>query len=71
MDRGRVLEYLAELGTEVTRGQPLFVAEGDKVSMEIEAAVTGTVAEFCVALGEEVACGSPVLVLEIAEPAGD
>ena len=39
MEVGRVLLYLVELGTEVKSGQPLFIAEGDKVAMEIESPV--------------------------------
>jgi pyruvate/2-oxoglutarate dehydrogenase complex dihydrolipoamide acyltransferase (E2) component len=66
MEVGRVMQYLVELGTEVTSGQPLFIAEGDKVTMEIEAPVAGRVIEFCVPPEAEVARGAPVLILDVS-----
>lgn len=66
MEEGRVLEFLVEVGASVAVGQPLFVVESDKVTLEIEAPVAGRVAELCAQPDTDVPVGSPVLVLDVA-----
>jgi pyruvate/2-oxoglutarate dehydrogenase complex dihydrolipoamide acyltransferase (E2) component len=66
MQEGRVIEFLVDVGAPIAAGQPLFVVEADKVTLEIEAPVAGRVAELCAEPGTEVGVGSPVLVLDVA-----
>ena len=65
MDEGRLVEFLVKLGSPVALGQPLFVVEAEKVTLEIEAPATGRVAEFCAEPDSDVRVGSPVLVLDV------
>jgi 2-oxoisovalerate dehydrogenase E2 component (dihydrolipoyl transacylase) len=65
MEEGRVVEFLVEVGSWVARGQPLFVVEADKVTIEIDAPVEGRVAELCEEPDTDVRVGSPVLVLDV------
>jgi pyruvate dehydrogenase E2 component (dihydrolipoamide acetyltransferase) len=41
MTEGLVVEWLVEDGATVTTGQPVFVAETDKVNVEVEAEADG------------------------------
>lgn len=66
MEEGRLVEFLVAVGAPVTVGQPLFVVEAEKVTLEIEAPAAGRVAELCVEPGTDVRVGSPVLVLDVA-----
>ncbi len=65
MDVGRLVEFLVEVDSAVSVGQPLFVVEAEKVTLEIEAPATGRVAELCVEPDSEVRVGSAVLVLDV------
>jgi pyruvate/2-oxoglutarate dehydrogenase complex dihydrolipoamide acyltransferase (E2) component len=65
MDEGRLVEFLVQLGSPVALGQPLFVVEAEKVTLEIEAPAAGRVAEFCAEPDSDVRVGSPVLVLDV------
>ena len=42
MTEGEIAEWLAEDGSEVTEGQPLFLLEADKSANEVEAPASGT-----------------------------
>jgi len=66
MEEGRLVEFLVAPGASVTVGQPLFVVEAEKVTLEIEAPAAGRVAELCVEPDTDVRVGSPVLVLDVA-----
>lgn len=66
MEEGRLVEFLVAVGAPVAVGQPLFVVEAEKVTLEIEAPAAGRVAELCVEPGTDVRVGSPVLVLDVA-----
>ena len=65
MDEGRLVEFLVQLDSPVALGQPLFVVEAEKVTLEIEAPAAGRVAEFCAEPDSDVRVGSPVLVLDV------
>ena len=41
MEAGRLVELLVQVGATVTVGQPLFVVEAEKVTLEIEAPAAG------------------------------
>jgi pyruvate/2-oxoglutarate dehydrogenase complex dihydrolipoamide acyltransferase (E2) component len=66
MEEGRLIEFLVDVGSSVSVGQPLFVVEAEKVTLEIEAPAAGRVAELCVEPDTDVRVGSPVLVLDVA-----
>nr|WP_221240502.1 lipoyl domain-containing protein [Sphingobium boeckii] len=42
MTEGEIAEWLAEDGSEVTEGQPLYLLEADKSANEVEAPASGT-----------------------------
>lgn len=66
MDEGRLVEFLVQVGSAVAVGQPLFVVEAEKVTVEIEAPATGRIVELCVEPGTNVRIGAPVLVLDVS-----
>ncbi len=68
MDEGRLVEFLVQVGSPVAVGQPLFVVEAEKVTLEIEAPAAGRVAELCAEPDSDLRVGSPVLVLELDVP---
>lgn len=51
MSEAQIAEWLAEDGSQVTEGQPLFLLEADKSTNEVEAPATGTL-RIKVAAGE-------------------
>lgn len=65
MEEGRLVQFLVEVGSAVALGQPLFVVEAEKVTLEIEAPASGRVAELCAQPGADVRVGSTVLVLDV------
>ncbi len=67
MDEGRLVEFLVQVGSTVTVGQPLFVVEAEKVTLEIEASTAGRVAELCVEPDSDVRVGEPVLMLDVSD----
>jgi pyruvate/2-oxoglutarate dehydrogenase complex dihydrolipoamide acyltransferase (E2) component len=66
MEEGRLVEFVVAVGAPVKVGQPLFVVEAEKVTLEIEAPAAGCVTELCVEPDTDVRVGSPVLVLDVA-----
>ena len=66
MNEGRLVEFLVQVGSPVAVGQPLFVVEAEKVTLEIEAPAAGLVAELCAEPDSDVRVGSPVLVLDVS-----
>lgn len=65
MDMGRLAQFLVQVGSSVSAGQPLFVVEAEKVTLEIEAPTAGRVAELCVQPDTDVRVGTTVLVLDV------
>lgn len=60
MEEGTVIEWLVEVGAEVTEGQPLVEIETEKVSTEIESTVAATVLRIDHGDGEQVAVGTVI-----------
>jgi 3-methylcrotonyl-CoA carboxylase alpha subunit len=60
---GRVLAVLAEVGAQVTRGQPLVVMEAMKMEHTVTAPRAGTVARILCAVGEQLQEGTELLRL--------
>jgi 3-methylcrotonyl-CoA carboxylase alpha subunit len=58
---GRVIELIAQAGTEVVKGQPLLVLEAMKIEHTIMAPGPGTLRAFKVAAGEQVSEGAELV----------
>lgn len=67
MESGHLVEFLVKLGATVPVGAALFTVEADKVTMDIEAPVAGTVVEFVAEPDTDIAVGAQVLVLEVRQ----
>ncbi len=63
MESGKVVEWLKPVGAVVMRGDLLAVVESDKVSMEVEAPVAGTMLAHLVDLQTEVPVGATIALL--------
>ncbi len=66
VDQVVVLEWLVAVGQEVAPGDALVRVETDKVELDVEAPVGGTVAELLVAEGDEVATGTTLCHIEVS-----
>jgi 2-oxoisovalerate dehydrogenase E2 component (dihydrolipoyl transacylase) len=64
MQEAVLADVFVDLHARVTRGQPLFCVEADKVDLEIESPVDGMVVEISAPVGSELAAGAVVLVLQ-------
>lgn len=66
MEEGTVVEWLKAQGAVVEEGQPLFVLETDKLTLEAEAPVSGVLDQILVPAGTTVATGTPVGLILLA-----
>lgn len=76
-DELRIVQWLKEVGSMVVQGEPLLEVETDKATLEVEAAVSGTLlavlhgADETVAVGEVLGfIGAPGAELPAVEPSG-
>jgi pyruvate dehydrogenase E2 component (dihydrolipoamide acetyltransferase) len=60
MQTGRILEWLCAEGQTLSAGQPLFVVETDKATMEIPADEAGVLLKIVISAGVEVPAGTTV-----------
>jgi pyruvate dehydrogenase E2 component (dihydrolipoamide acetyltransferase) len=60
MEEGTVLQWLKQVGDEISVGDELVEIETDKANMAYEADVEGTLSEILVQEGETVAIGTPI-----------
>ena len=60
MEEADVLRWLKEIGDHVTEGEPILELETDKVTGEVEAPSSGTLAETLVTSGQTVEPGQVV-----------
>ncbi|HLF87675.1 MAG TPA: dihydrolipoamide acetyltransferase family protein [Anaerolineales bacterium] len=68
-DTGKLLRWLKKEGERVTKGEPLMEIETDKVTVEIEAAATGTLTGFRAREGDDIPVGQVIaLILADGEP---
>jgi len=65
-DELRIVEWLKTVGEDVVAGEPLFVVEGDKATLEVEAAAPGTLLTIRRQPGEVVGVG--VIVAYVGTP---
>ncbi len=75
MDTVVLLEWLKAVGDEVEKGQPLFVIETDKASLDVEAPASGVLRSTSAEPGDEIEVRSTIGVIEpvgeaVAERAG-
>jgi pyruvate dehydrogenase E2 component (dihydrolipoamide acetyltransferase) len=67
MEEGTVVEWLKAPGDAVAKGEPLFVLETDKLTLEAEAHESGILDQILVPAGATVPTGTPVGLLRQAE----
>ena len=60
MEEGTLLKWLKSEGEEVSEGDPIAEIETDKVTLEIEAEDSGTLAQLMVGEGEDVPVGQAI-----------
>jgi pyruvate dehydrogenase E2 component (dihydrolipoamide acetyltransferase) len=70
MTEGEFGSWLVSVGDAVSKGDPVAVVATDKVEMEVESEVTGTVTRLTARGGEVFAVGEPLGFLEPAEEDG-
>lgn len=63
-DEVLVAEWLAAVGDDVAVGDPLFLAETDKIEVEVPCPVAGRLAEQLVSEEDEITVGTPIAVIE-------
>ncbi len=63
MEEGTVLQWLKQVGDEVSVGDELVEIETDKANMAYESDVAGTLSEILVQEGETVAIGTPIAMV--------
>ncbi|HUC14236.1 MAG TPA: lipoyl domain-containing protein, partial [Acidimicrobiales bacterium] len=59
-DEMKLVQWFKPVGTHVDEGEPLFEAESDKTTLEVEAAATGTLLQVACQPGEVVASGTVI-----------
>jgi pyruvate/2-oxoglutarate dehydrogenase complex dihydrolipoamide acyltransferase (E2) component len=57
-------EWLADIGQQVTAGEPLLVLETNKAEFQVESPVTGILAERLAQADDEVAIGAIIAIIE-------
>jgi pyruvate/2-oxoglutarate dehydrogenase complex dihydrolipoamide acyltransferase (E2) component len=63
MNEGTLAQWLAEDGTQITEGQPLYLLEADKSANEIESPATGTL-KILAAPGEIYSVGTVLATID-------
>lgn len=63
----RIVRWIVEPGQSVQRGQPLVEVETDKATLDVEAAVTGTLKEVRCQVDDEVEVGHVVAIIEVPD----
>jgi pyruvate dehydrogenase E2 component (dihydrolipoamide acetyltransferase) len=66
MEQGTVVEWLKAEGDAVKQGQPLFVLETDKLTLEAEAPASGTLGQILIPAGTTVSTGTAVGLIYLA-----
>jgi pyruvate/2-oxoglutarate dehydrogenase complex dihydrolipoamide acyltransferase (E2) component len=64
VDEVLILQWLVDVGAQVSADDVLLRVETDKVDMEIPAPVAGTLSEILVDEGAEVSTGTPICVID-------
>ena len=64
MEEGTIVAWKVKVGEAFTTGQPIYDLETDKVTMEMEAQVNGTLLEIVVAEGDNAEVGQTIAVID-------
>ena len=67
MEEATVIKWYKQVGDAVTKGDPLYEIETEKVTQEVEAPGDGTLLEIRVAEGDDVQVGEIVCVVDFNE----
>ena len=70
MEDGEFTNWLVSVGDTVTKGQPVAVVMTDKVEMEVESEVEGTVTRLTAAEGDTIPVGGELGYVESTEDEG-
>ena len=70
MEEGEFNNWLISVGDTITKGQPVAVVMTDKVEMEVESEVEGTVTRLTAQEGDTIAVGGELGYVESAERRG-
>lgn len=62
-DTGKLISWIRQEGEEVSKGDPLFEVETDKVTVEVEAATSGILVALSAQAGEDVPVGQVIAYL--------
>jgi pyruvate dehydrogenase E2 component (dihydrolipoamide acetyltransferase) len=60
MEEGEFANWLVSVGDEITKGTPIAVVMTDKVEMEVESTVDGTVSRLTAQEGDVIPVGEPL-----------
>jgi pyruvate dehydrogenase E2 component (dihydrolipoamide acetyltransferase) len=66
MEEGTVADWLKAVGDTVAQGEPLFLLETDKITLESEAPESGVLGQILVEAGTTVPTGTPVALILLA-----
>ena len=64
MEYGTITRWLKAEGDRVAQDEPVVEIEADKVTVEVEAPVTGLLARIVAAEGDELKVGSTLAIIE-------
>jgi pyruvate dehydrogenase E2 component (dihydrolipoamide acetyltransferase) len=70
MDEGEFNRWLVSVGETICKGAPVAVVMTDKVEMEVESEVDGTVTRLTAQEGDVVAVGEPIGYVESTSDEG-
>jgi pyruvate/2-oxoglutarate dehydrogenase complex dihydrolipoamide acyltransferase (E2) component len=66
LEGGRIVEWLVDVGDEVTLNQPLVEIETAKAAVEIPSPLAGSISALHGRAGEDVSVGAPLITFEVA-----
>ena len=64
MTKGTIVEWYKKEGDQVDIGEPLFLVDTEKVTIEVESEVAGVLKKILVGESEEAAVGQAVAIIE-------
>jgi pyruvate dehydrogenase E2 component (dihydrolipoamide acetyltransferase) len=62
-ETGKIVQWLRNAGDQVAQGEPIAEIETDKVTVELEAPATGTLANLSASVGDEVPVGHVIAMI--------
>ncbi len=72
MENGTIVQWLKQVGDEITEGEPILEITTDKVDIDVESPTSGVLLKLLVDTGDEVPVKEPIAVLgEAGEEIGD